>query len=185
MKPFTWNYLIWSSRRRLAQFGLVGVAGLVITVFCLLFYATALAPLRVEVLAFKSENISKQAGISGANRLAEAPAAQLDAFYRNFPNATRLPDVLDSLNRIANEQGVILEQGAYRLQPAGPDGLVRYEMTLPIKSNYMHLRGFISNLLVEWPNVSLDSVSFQRQKVSDAAMEAQIKLTVILLGRSS
>jgi hypothetical protein len=113
------------------------------------------------------------------------PTAQLDAFYQNFPNATRLPDLLEALNRVASEHGVILEQGDYRLQPVAEDGLVRYEMTLPIRSDYPHLRGFISNLLIEWPNVSLDNVSFERKKVSDAALEAQIKLTVILLERSS
>jgi hypothetical protein len=45
----------------------------------------------------------------------------------------------------------------------------------------MRMRKFLSKALADIPNISLDSVEFQRQKISDTTLEAQVKMTLFLL----
>jgi L-lactate dehydrogenase complex protein LldG len=48
----------------------------------------------------------------------------------------------------------------------------------PVTGSYPQIRKFIASLLVDLPAISLDGVSFQRQKIGDPQVESQIKLIV-------
>lgn len=175
-------YLLWQFQRQLSRLGLPGVAGLGVLACCGMLLVSAVLPLRSEMHNLKLEAEALQTTQKPAFP-GQMPAAQLAAFYRNFPNVAHIPDALEALNRNAAAQGVQLEQGEYRLLPAGADKLARYEMTLPVKGDYPRLRTFLAQMLADWPSLSLDSVSFQRQKAGDPLLEAQVKFTLLLLER--
>lgn len=172
--------LAWHSRRTLEQLGLPGVAGLALLAFCAMFYFSAATPVGKEVRSLTSE--AAQADVrrtSGPVR--QLPDRQLEAFYESFPKVVSAPDALARLHEAAVMQGVTLEQGEYHLVRNGTDKLARYEMTLPIKADYLRLRKFLAQTLVDMPYVALDGVEFQRQKISDTTLEARVKMTLFLV----
>ena len=60
------------------------------------------------------------------------------------------------------------------------ENLAEYRITLPLKGDYGQIRGFIAKTLNELPYVALESVRFERQKVNDPAIDAQLKLVLYL-----
>lgn len=175
---------VWHIRRTVEQLGLTGIAGLSLLAFCAMFYVANEVPLREEVQALQHEAVAMQARSRPTpEQVRQQPNRQLEAFYESFPAVKTAPDSLGLLHQTALEQGVTLEQGEYHLVRNGADKLVRYEISLPVKSDYMHLRKFLSRLLVDMPHATLDSMDFQRQKISDTMLDAQVKLTLFLVER--
>jgi len=176
--------LFWHTRRTVERLGLPGVAGLGLLAFCAIFYFANEIPLREEVQALQHEAVALQARSRPTpEQVRQQPNRQLEAFYESFPAVKAAPDSLRLLNQTALEQGVTLEQGEYHMVRNGADKLVRYEISLPVKADYLHLRKFISRLLADMPHATLDSVDFQRQKISDTMLDAQVKLTLFLVER--
>lgn len=182
MKHSFFKQLTWHVRRTLEQLGLPGVAGLGLLVFCAMFYVSAVVPVGKEVRLLQAGQVAAQAHArSAAEVKRQDPAAQLDSFYKTFPDVKDAPDALERLHDAAVLQGVELEQGEYHLVRNESDKLVRYEIVLPIKGDYMRVRKFLAQALVDMPYVALDGVEFQRQKISDTSVDAQVKMTLFLI----
>lgn len=183
MQTEFYKFLLWHTRRALSRLGFAGVAGLGLLVFAALFYIFSSLPISKEVQALKQEASAKQVrSQTDVEQTALQPGAQLEKFYQSFPGAKTVPDTLQKVYRIAAAQEIELDEGDYNLVRNDDDKIARYEMSFPVKGDYMHLRKFLARLLVDIPNASLDSVDFQRQKIGDTMVDAQIKITLYLLG---
>lgn len=169
--------LAWYTRRTSEQIGLPGVAGLVLFAFCVIFTLSPVMPMDKEL-----HSLSVAAPLKHTTPHADQPTpdGQLTAFYQTFPKVKNASEALDKLHQAAVTQGVTLAQGEYHLLRNGTDKLTRYEIVLPIKSDYLHLRKFLSQALADMPYLALDSVEFQRQKISDTVLDAQVKMTLFL-----
>jgi hypothetical protein len=169
------------SRRTLEQFGPAGMVGLGTLVCSAIFYASNQVPLLTSVQSLRSELAeSKTLSHHEIELASHSPEKQLTTFHQSFLNVKAAPDVLETLHEAAVMQGVTLEQGQYHLVRNGPDKLARYQIVLPIKGDYLHLRKFLSQILADMRYASIDSVEFQRQKASDTVLDAQVKMTVFL-----
>jgi hypothetical protein len=84
----------------------------------------------------------------------------------------------------AERQSLKLEQGEYRAVADNVSKLTHYQVMLPVKGTYPQVRKFVASALTEVPNLSLESIQFERQKVSDTIVDAKIKM-VLYLGRRS
>lgn len=173
----------WYLRRSLNRLGLPGIVGLGLFAFSLAFYLSALAPLqnRQDKLRREIEVFRQKARLPGIPASSQAdPAEQLSAFYRFFPATDSAPDELAKLYDAAREQNFTLEQGEYRLVRDRNGKALRYEIVLPVKAAYPQIRKFLAKALADIPSMSLDNVTFQRQKIGDALVESQVRLTLYL-----
>ncbi|HEX4944875.1 MAG TPA: hypothetical protein VFV55_11020 [Usitatibacteraceae bacterium] len=119
-----------------------------------------------------------RAGASATNR-DDDPANRLDRFYRHFREAGPAPDQLAKIYRIAATNGIALRQGDYQLVAA--DGrLQSYHVTLPVAGPYPAIRRFLAETLDEIPTASLDQVVFERKRIGERGIEAQLRLTLYL-----
>jgi len=80
----------------------------------------------------------------------------------------------------AVEQKLALDQGEYHLERDKYSKLQRYEIELPLKGTYPQLRHFLAKALADVPILALDGVSFNRQKIDDAALDARVKMTLYM-----
>jgi hypothetical protein len=176
--------LAWHARALRRAVGLPGAVGAGILAAALLFYAVAVLPVAAESAALGREIAALEAArpaAEGAPEKPSDPVRQLAEFYRFFPNSSQAPDDLAKLHELAAVHRVQLDQGTYRLVRDRVGKLLMYEIALPVKGDYPQLRKFMSQALTEIPHLSLDSVSFQRQKAGDTALESQIKFTLFLV----
>ena len=171
-------------KRGLARLSREGAAGALLLAVCGAFYFTALRPTEVRLDQLQTRVTSLHDQLRATARTlrpdADAPAEQLVTYYKFFPTQTSAPTWLAKIYRAASDQNLQLEQGDYRAGREKAGRLVRYQITLPVKGSYVQLRKFLAAVLSEIPIVSLDHISFERQKIGDDFVEAKIRLTLYL-----
>jgi hypothetical protein len=109
-----------------------------------------------------------------------APAQQLAVFYDYLQTEQPATGWLARLHASARLAGLELRTGDYRMKDAG-QRMARYEIALPVVGSYPQIRDFLSNALYEIPVLSLDQVTFSRQRASDARVQADVRFTLYLL----
>ncbi|MDH4061310.1 MAG: hypothetical protein OEU94_10910 [Aquincola sp.] len=156
-----------------------------LTLLAIVLLATA-AALHVAVLAPLQTRVDRAlAAAAAARRLAmpaegQSAAQQLQLFYRQFGNGDTLPDHLARLYQVARATGITLRQADYKLVHDRDSPLKRYQIVLPIRGSYVAVRLFVSIALESLPNVALDQVSFERRRIDESEVDAQIRLTLYL-----
>lgn len=159
--------------------GPYGFAALALLALCAVFYATAILPteaaLRAQQLAaqqMKSRTLPQP--VSRDRRVED-----LQRFHAQFPAIDAIAPETQKLWDIAHQYKIELQQGEYRLESSGV-GLARYRITLPVRASYAQIRQLVGYILKEIPAMSIDSLRFERKKISDNLLDAQIRLTLYL-----
>ena len=162
---------------------MLGKLGIVVLFVGVIMFFLIIRPQQHEANALKAEAQKVKARVD-ASKLAKTAAPSLQTrlthFYQRFPAASTAPDLLDKIYTSAKTQNLSLEQGEYRWVHQDNDKLMRFEAVLPVKGSYVQIRKFLNQLLVELPNLTVDDISFQRQRVSDAIVQSQIKVSLYL-----
>jgi Tfp pilus assembly protein PilO len=176
--------LLWTVRSWRRLLGWPGVLGVGVLAIFPAFYFSAIQPAQARLEAahrstiLLNERIERAAtALQGSPR---TPAEQLAEFYRAFPAEKSSPQWLDKIAAAAQSRGLSLDHGEYKATRDKSGKLVRYQMLLPLKGDYPQIRQFLAALPAEAPVVALESVQFERQKVSDPVIEARIKLVLYL-----
>jgi hypothetical protein len=157
--------------------GPAGVLGVGVLIFCVPFYFSAVGPAESELQAQRSvaERLRSRAPFQPV--AGEGRAEELRRFYGLFPPLEKLPDELERVYALARSAKIELLQGEYRLEKP-PFGMAFYRITLPIRGTYPQIRQFVAAMLKSMPIASLDALRFERKKVGDPQLEAQLRLTV-------
>jgi hypothetical protein len=166
-------------REFLDTLGAAGVLALGVLAFCGAFYLGAVQPAERELAAQRGAADLLRARSPYQQVSRDAPAESLRRFHELFPPAEQLTDQLDHLYGLARQAGLELQQGEYRLEARGP-GLAAYRVTLPIRGGYAQIREFVGAVLKDMPIASLDALRFERKKVGETQLDAQVRLTIHL-----
>jgi hypothetical protein len=174
------DLIAYRMRAAVHELGRAGGLGLGLLGAALAFYLAAVSPARKEIAALQER--SAEAARHGERRSAPAPVttAQIDRFKGFFPALESAPDWLRTLYGIAEREQLELAQGSYRLSDDRVLGLAQYRITLPVRGGYPQIRRFIAGALDAIPALSLEEVTFQREKIGDGAVEAKIGLALHL-----
>jgi Tfp pilus assembly protein PilO len=169
----------------IARMDALVLAGLALAVGALLMQIVATASTRASVQQLKQQAAAAKAEAvhsAGLRERGDAPplAAQFDEFYRNFPSRQSAPDLLQKVYAAAANHGIQLSQGEYRMSPDKGGKLVGYQINLPVKGKYAQLRKFAVQVLSDVPAASLDELTFKRDTVASAEVDARIRLTIYL-----
>lgn len=162
----------------------LAIAGLALAVGAVLVQIAVTAPTRASVEQLKQQVAVSKADVLGAARRergdAQPLATQFDEFYRNFPSRQSTPDLLQKVYAAAARHGIQLSQGEYRLSPDKTGRLVGYQVNLPVKGKYAQLRKFAVQVLSDVPAASLDELTFKRDTVASADVDAKMRLTIYM-----
>ena len=170
------------ARRWVYALGWPGLLGIGSVFFVAAFVLGWAMPLQQRLLAVKQE-----ADVLRAHSVAKSdakkrlnPAEQLAEFYRFFPKREVLADSMAKLYDAAAQQTLNLDQGEYRLAQERDTRLARYEIVLPVKGGYMQVRKFIAQVLTDLPSLALESIAFNRQKIGEPTVDAQLRFSLYL-----
>ncbi len=170
-------------RYQLGALGLLGLLGLLAGLLMLL---SAVMPAQQAVQHKKDEITWLNAQPQGAMQQTQAPKLDdeqaLQQFYQQFPPVGEVSKVLAQIHQLAQEKGISLVVGEYKLAPdANNPRLMRYEIIFPVQGSYKNLRAFIASASEKFPTLGLAEVNIKRESVKDTAV--QIKLSYALLLR--
>jgi Tfp pilus assembly protein PilO len=165
------------------ELGGVGLASLGLLAGAALFFFLALKPLearneRLQQRLGESTRMNAAPGAGPAS--ASQTAAKLDALYQFLETKEHKSDLLAKLHAIGAAAGVEVRAADYKLHKSGVR-IERYEITLPVTGSYAQIRAFLGNALAGIPALSLDQVSFRKQRPNDAQVQAEMRLTLHLV----
>ena len=172
--------------RKWAEFrqalGWKAMLALVLLGLALGFHFTVLQPMerRKALLDDKLEQVTKRGDELRRGALPSDIAGRLNEFYRFFLREEPVTDSLARLYEIGRKVGIELRSGEYGLRKSEGARLGQYQITLPVTGSYAQIRAFAENALLEIPTLSLDQINFRRKRVSDAQVEAEIRMTLYL-----
>lgn len=171
-----WLYRVRAAVERLGRVGGLGVA---LLAGCAVFYLSGVVPAKEELAALQerraSEELARRSG-----RVALDTQQQLREFIAFFPEVDTSSRWLAIVFAAAREEGLELAQGTYRLHTEDVIGLATYQVTLPVRGSYPHIRRFLGRVLTEVPAASLDSVTFRRERSADGDVDARIVIALHL-----
>lgn len=155
------------------RLGKPGVIALGLLIFCLVFYLGNIAPAQDELSRLNSE----VARLTAAARSSQAAAGSesLASASRARPAFSTATGSLKELSALADQHGLTIERATYQL--SNKDGQRRLEVNLPLKAAYPSLRAYLHDLLALPAGPVLDELVLQRQKASDTAIEANLRLS--------
>jgi hypothetical protein len=169
-----WQLALW--RRRLGRPGLAGVALLALA---LLFYAAVVIPEHLEANDLEERTTAMAAAArSGDVPAGLAPQARLAAFYQAFPGRDAATEWLERIYAAGEQAGLVLDKGEYRLAPERDARLVRYEVNLPVRGNYVQIRRFVRSVLADIPFAALNDFQIRRGTVSEGEVEARLRFNL-------
>jgi hypothetical protein len=180
MKRFKW--MIADSLKRL---GWTAQLGLALCAFAVVFQIGVNGPARsrLEQLQRDAAATKKDAEDMASNskhRDIRPVGERLSDFYQHFPPGQSTPDWLRKIYIAAANQTIQLNQGDYRLVPDKTGKLAGYQINLPVQGSYAQVRKFIVQVLNDVPTASLDELTFRREAIGNAEVEAKIRLTLYL-----
>ncbi|MDR1935080.1 MAG: hypothetical protein LBS49_05800 [Candidatus Accumulibacter sp.] len=112
-------------------------------------------------------------------REATGGRSRLRAFEAVLLPHDDVPVLLQNLLRVADEEGVALSRGEYRVEPDTVGGFLRYRMELPLQGPAPAVYRFIARALAEQRALALRSVHFRRARIDAADIEARVQWIVL------
>lgn len=165
----------------LRRLGGLGALGLALLIFALGFHHAVRPPALADLAQARAGALRPRlAPDSEPATPAEDTGQQLARFYRHFAAGQGVQDWLERIYRGAADNGLVLEEGEYRMVPSHLPRLARYQVRLPVRGSYRQVRGFLAQVLRAVPVAALDNVEFERQKVGEATISARVHLSLYL-----
>ena len=161
----------------LNRLGAAGVIGVGVLLASAGFYLSAVVPAGRELAAQRLAAERMRSRTPYQPVAADGRAEELRRFYNLFPPVEKLTDELERLYGLAREAKLELAQGEYRLEKPAT-GLWSYRVVLPVRGTYPQIRGFVAAVLKSMPIASIDGLRFERKKVGETLLEAQMRLTL-------
>ena len=129
--------------------------------------AAALAPKPVAPVPVKAASIA-------------SPDANLAAFNDVLGERRYVEQQVGTLFALAAKNGLSLSQGEYKSAVEKNGGFATYQVSLPVKGSYGAIWQFATAALGAIPFASLDDISFRRDSIGQAGVEARLRLTLYL-----
>jgi hypothetical protein len=104
----------------------------------------------------------------------------LALFYGALGEKRYAEQQVKTLFGLAAKSGLTLSQGEYKTGYDRNARLHTYQVTLPVRGSYAEIWKFSLLALRTIPFASLDELSFKRETINDAQLEARLRLTLYL-----
>jgi hypothetical protein len=110
----------------------------------------------------------------------KAQTDNLAAFYGALGGRQGAEQHVKTLFGLAAKSGLVLRQGDYKQGYDRNAHVYTYQVNLPVKGSYASIWQFAMAALRAIPFASLDEISFHRDAIGDATVEARLRLTLYL-----
>ncbi len=163
------------------QLGWQGIAGITLLLFAGIFLQLALNPLEKETAAMRGRlQAARSEARGGTQAFAGGDRQQeLASFFGSLPEEKDVTDTLAVIYDVAQKAGLRVQQAEYHLDNSNPSEL-SYQMNFPMQGEYPRIRAFLSRVLADNPALALDHISFRRDHIGDATLNADVRFTLFL-----
>lgn len=178
-----WHKEIWelvrnanAFKRKFGWFGYGVLVCLAISLAALVFERKQ-AGIEAKIRSSSKDVKQLQVGMEGVRQ----PDARLRmlAFQNHLLPHDEIPDVVQSLLKLAEEEKLWISRGEYRPQIDLQGDFLRYRMTLPVKGDAQAIYRFMRAALRTHKALALESVQFKRERIQSQSIDARIQWVVL------
>jgi type VI protein secretion system component VasK len=121
-----------------------------------------------------------QVAIAAPAQMPPPVVDNLEQFYATLGQRRYAEQQVKTLFGLARKSGLVLSQGEYKSAWDRNARVHTYQLNLPVKGSYAAIWQFALSALRAIPFASLDDISFRRDSIGDATVEARLRLTLYL-----
>ena len=173
------NRLRWIGLGMLDALGWPGAMALALLGLLAVAYLVGVYPLEQRRAALKSAAALTESARTQRVPHSLDPQAEL-AQFRAFFGGAALEERLKAIHDAAKATELNIKRVEYRMLEERRSELRQYQIVMPVAASYPHIRQFVSLALAKVPAMSLDHIGFQRKKIGDATVEAELRFTLFL-----
>ena len=168
-------------RRRVSGRDGMAIAAAAVAVLALVADLAIVRPLDEEIAAKRMAVARLTPRTQAEAQAASAsPRAQLAQFHAGLPPGSEAQEVVRKLHLGARAAGLRLDRGEYRpLEPVA-NGLLRYQIVLPVSGSYAAVRRFIGSAMQAMPNLALEGITLRRGEGPAAPVQAELRIIAFL-----
>lgn len=178
------NKPAWMVARWVKYLGMPGVAGVALLVLAAGVLLGFILPAQAQLARATSAaaDLQNRHQMALANHTARALPAEpgLTAFYKLLPPEQSAVRLLEKIYQTADKESLRLTQAEYKFTRGKAGHLGSYQVSLPVRGSYIQVRKFIAKVMNTLPTVALDGISFSRESIGGAELEARIQFTIFL-----
>ncbi|QGZ41811.1 hypothetical protein IP92_00808 [Pseudoduganella flava] len=104
----------------------------------------------------------------------------LSLFYATLGEKRHAEQQVKTLFDLAAKAGLTLAHGEYKFGYDKASRVTTYQIALPVKGTYNNIWQFALQVLADVPFAALDEVSFRRDTIAEANVEARLRFTLYL-----
>lgn len=167
------------------QLGWQGMSGLLLLLLTGALHILALQPLEQETAFMHSRLDAAHSKSNAQSKTFDSGDRQqeLGAFFDSLPAEQDVTDILASISAVAEASKVELKQAEYRIDEKSKPRL-EYGLYFPVQGGYANIRHFVFRVLADHPAMALDQINFQRDRVNDSVLKAEIRFSLFLRPKS-
>ncbi len=178
------RWLTWWLHRAAARLGWPGVAGGVVLLISLWIPRGILTHELARHDDLRALSVLLTSSLRERQNQPTAPdsAWLLTRFSAALPVSTaqQRMEVIANMQSAAIAEGLAPEEMSFQFSESTGQAFTGLDMVLPVKGRYEQLRRFVARVLSDHPALALEGFTFNRQSVSDAALETQLRFTLYL-----
>lgn len=104
--------------------------------------------------------------------------SRADSFSKQFPDAAHKDVALKTIIAIADKNTLPLATGKYEVLTKESGQLVFYQISFPLKGNFLQIKKFLATTLSALPNAALSQVHLHRTSAESNQVEADVIFTL-------
>lgn len=166
--------LLWRAVRFSERLGATGWLSLGIALFLLLFFVLEWLPAKNELKVLNMQ----QSHLSHEVKIPPSPENSLLRFSSQFPPSSERAACVQKMMKLAESMGLSIEEISYKTEQRQDDIFNHYHIDFSLIAAYPEMRKFLSRLLFQTPNASLDSIAISRENLNDEITETRVRLTL-------
>lgn len=98
----------------------------------------------------------------------------LESFYSGFRHAHEAPEVMKQMLELSKKNNVQIDSADFKVIQDLDGRLLRYQIQIPVKSNYRNFRVFLNQLMKDVPYLALKETSFKRDTSKNDQLEIRL-----------
>lgn len=161
--------LHWKLVQRLRAWGAASVLGMAMLVMAASLYAYTVLQVEKPYAEAARQVLRLQAGARLVANPDQGAGNSLDLPARQTALAS-----LKQLQRLADENGLVIDSAQYRFEKEGK--LPRYRLSLPVIGTYPDIRAFLSQAMRQFPHLALESLRISREEPGMEEVDADMQL---------
>ena len=167
---------------QLRRLGWPGAVGVTLAAFAAVLYGSGILAAQTQLTRLRGEIEQLRARPTATAAATAVSFEQRVKVFRGFfTSQEELPRMIESIHDRAAANGVAIATADYRESTDPASGLLRLQVTMPLKGSYPQIRAWLGEVMNELPAIALDEFTLKRDRIGNSVLEGRVRFSLYLV----